>query len=93
VPWVLDEMTRRLERFAPVRRVEGFAATAKEAAQGAALIAQGLLGGEEAGLLEAMGLRAASGSVLDHVHVSGMDDVRRRFRTAEPGPAPFWEGR
>jgi predicted butyrate kinase (DUF1464 family) len=93
VPWVLDQMSRRLERFAPVRRVEGFAANAKEAAQGAALLAQDLLDGGEAGLLEAMGLRAASGTVLDNVYVSGMSDVRRRFRTGEPGPAPFWEGR
>jgi len=91
VPWVADEVTRRLRRFAPVRRVEGYAEVAKEAAQGAALIGQGLVGGALAGLVETMGLRAASGSALDHLYVKDMDDVRRRYRQSEPGPAPFWE--
>lgn len=93
VPWVADQLARRLGGDAPVRRVEGYATVAKEAAQGAALIADGLLGGEPADLVDAMRLREASGTALDHVYVNGMDDVRRRFRVSEPGPAPFWEGR
>ena len=36
-----DKVSRRLSTFAPVRKVEGFARVAKEAAQGAALIAEG----------------------------------------------------
>jgi predicted butyrate kinase (DUF1464 family) len=66
---------------------------AKEAAQGAALIGQGLTGGPLEELVEAMGLRAARGSALDHLYVNESDGVRRRYRQSEPGPAPFWERR
>ncbi len=93
VPWVFEQLAPRLRRFAPVRRVEGYADVAKEAAQGAALIGQGLIGGPLAALVGAMGLRAAAGTVLDHLYVDGTDDVRRRYRQSEPGPAPYWERR
>jgi len=93
VPWVLEQLAPRLGRFAPVRRVEGYAREAGEAAQGAALIGQGLLGGPLAALVEAMGLRSAAGTVLDHLYVEGTDDVRRRYRQSEPGPAPYWARR
>ncbi len=93
VRWIEERVAERLDCVAPVCRVRGLAVQAKEAAQGAALIAQGLLGGEPAGLVAAMRLRAAGGTVLDHVVVDGMDEVRRRFRADEPGPAPFWERR
>ena len=93
VPWVAGEVTRRLGDVAPVRRVEGFAEKVKEAAQGAALIAQGLLGGESASLVEAMGIRAARGTVLDNLYVDGADEVRRSYRSAESDPQPLWERR
>lgn len=93
LPWVVERVTERLARFAPVHRLEGPAAVAKEAAQGAALLAQGLLGGELASLVAAMRLREAGGTVLDHVAIDGMEEVRRRLRADEPGPAPFWERR
>ena len=93
VPWVAGEVTRRLGDVAPVRRVEGFAEKVKEAAQGAALIAQGLLGGEFASLVEAMGIRAARGTVLDNLYVDGADEVRRSYRSAESDPQPLWERR
>ena len=85
------EVTRRLSAFAPVRRVEGYAAVAKEAAQGAALIGQGLMGGPLADLVEAMGLRDARGSVLDHLFVGEAQGIRRRYRPSESVSAPFWE--
>ena len=93
VPWVAGEVTRRLGDVAPVRRVEGFAEKVKEAAQGAALIAQGLLGGESASLVEAMGIRAARGTVLDNLYVDGADEVRRSYRSVESDPRPLWERR
>lgn len=49
--------------------VEGFATTASHAAQGAALIADGLAGGPLAPLIETLRLRQASGTVLDHLYV------------------------
>ena len=64
--WVLEALTARLGR---VRVVDGFASTAKHAAQGAALLAEGLAGGISRTLIDTLGLRDASGSVLDHLHV------------------------
>lgn len=93
VPWVEEQVSGRLARFAAVRRVEGYAEVAKEAAQGAALIGQGLVGGPLEELVEAMRLRDARGTVLDHLYVDEMDDLRGRYRQSEPGPAPFWERR
>lgn len=91
VPQVCRQLSSRLRAFAPVRRVEGYATVSKEAAQGAALIGQGLVGGELADLVETMALRRAQGSALDHLYVGGAEEVRRRYSRPEPGPAPFWE--
>ena len=69
----------RLEAFAPTRLLEGFAHTAKEAAQGAALIADGLAGGANRALVERLAIREAQGSVLDHLYVVPRDQARRRL--------------
>ena len=66
----------------PVRPLGGFAPSVKEAAQGAALIADGLAGGPHRDVVEAMRLRECRGSVLDHLHVAGAEDVRRQFGLA-----------
>jgi predicted butyrate kinase (DUF1464 family) len=73
IPPILQRVEESLTPFAPVRRVQGFARTAKEAAQGAALIAEGLAGGKNEGLIRAMGLLEAKGSVLDHLYVTGSE--------------------
>lgn len=52
---------------------------AKEAAHGAAMIADGLMGGAYKPLVETLGLREASGTALDHVWVKGFDEVREWF--------------
>jgi predicted butyrate kinase (DUF1464 family) len=69
----------RLEAFGPTRRLEGFAHTAKEGAQGAALIADGLAGGTNRELVERLAIREARGSVLDHLYVVPRDHARRRL--------------
>jgi predicted butyrate kinase (DUF1464 family) len=69
VPAFADPVAERLSRFAPVRRLEP--GTVKEAARGAALLADGLAGGRHEGLVDAIGLREASGSVFDHLHIEG----------------------
>lgn len=66
----------------PVRELTGFATLAKAAAQGAALIADGLTGGRAAGLVETLGIRAASGTVLDHLHVIDPAVARARLGIA-----------
>jgi predicted butyrate kinase (DUF1464 family) len=70
---------RRLEPFAPTRLLEGFAAVAKQAAQGAALVADGLAGGTHRELVELLAIREARGSVLDHVYVVAREQALRRL--------------
>ena len=79
IPAVRVELTQRLGRFAPVRYISGIAQTAKEAAQGAALIADGIAGGKFADLVETMQLKNAGGTVMDYVYVSGADDLRQKY--------------
>ena len=76
---VRADLDRRLARFAPVRRVQGIATVAKEAAQGSTLLADGLVGGPYAPLVEAMRLREATGSTLDYLFLHGGDQIRARF--------------
>ena len=74
---IREELTRRLSNFGPVRRVEGIARVAKEAAQGAALLADGLAGGPYAGLVETLQIRGASGTVLDHLYIQGAEALKQ----------------
>lgn len=83
IPEIRQEVVRRLSPFAPVRRVKGFAQVAKEAAQGAALIAEGLAGGMYERLVEVMELCGASGTVLDHLYVAGAEALRQRYLRSE----------
>jgi predicted butyrate kinase (DUF1464 family) len=76
IPAVEAELAAALARVAPVRPVQGLVAQAKSAAQGAALLADGLAGGQFAPLVEAMELRGASGTALDYLKVKGADKVR-----------------
>jgi predicted butyrate kinase (DUF1464 family) len=71
-PAVLDALGTRLAHVAPVRSV------AKAAAQGAAVLADGLAGGRYTALVERLGVRDASGSALDHLRVHGADRIRLR---------------
>jgi predicted butyrate kinase (DUF1464 family) len=79
VPAVVEALGARLAGMLPVRALGGFAARVKEAAQGAALIADGLAGGPHRDVVEAMRLRASHGSALDHLYLAGADEVRRDF--------------
>jgi predicted butyrate kinase (DUF1464 family) len=78
-PSVVRELHLRLSPVAPVRRIQGYAAIAKEAAQGAALIADGLAGGRHSALTDVMGIRDASGTVLDHLRVITPEAALRRL--------------
>ena len=76
---VSHAIRQRLGLYAPTRLLEGFAHTAKEGAQGAALIADGLAGGSSRDLVELLAIREASGSVLDHLYVVPRAQARRRL--------------
>jgi predicted butyrate kinase (DUF1464 family) len=72
-PGMIDALGARLAHVAPVRIATGLAA-----ARGAAVLADGLVGGRYAALVERLGVRDASGSVLDHLRVDGADRIRLR---------------
>jgi predicted butyrate kinase (DUF1464 family) len=78
-PGVRERLTPGLEMVAPVRALQGFARVAKAAAQGAAIIADGLAGGRWRPLVDAMRLREAHGTVLDHLVVLSPRAARRRL--------------
>jgi predicted butyrate kinase (DUF1464 family) len=71
------DVQRRLASRGKLRKLGGFAKKAKEAAQGAALLADGLAGGTHRRLVECLKLREAAGTVVDHIYLEGFDTVRR----------------
>jgi predicted butyrate kinase (DUF1464 family) len=82
VAGVRDELERRLAPVVPgvvVQALEGFAQVAKQAAQGAALLADGLAGGSCASLVDLLEIRQAAGTVLDHLVVISPDAARARL--------------
>jgi len=81
-PVLRDALVAALSPLRPdvdVRLVDGIAAVSKHAAQGAALMADGLAGGPTAPIVERLGLRGATGTVLDHLSVVAPEAARRRL--------------
>lgn len=79
---VRADLARRLTAVAPrvaVHHLRGFARVAKQGAQGAALVADGLAGGHEDELVSTMGVRRASGTALDHLVLISPAVARRRL--------------
>jgi predicted butyrate kinase (DUF1464 family) len=77
-PGLLEALGARLAHVAPVRMAAGPAVHVKAAAQGAAVLADGLAGGRYAPLAERLGVRDASGSALDHLRIHGAERIRLR---------------
>jgi predicted butyrate kinase (DUF1464 family) len=75
-PDIRAALEPRLATLAPIRLLQGFATTAKQGAQGAALIADGLAGGTHRALIEAMRIREARGTALDYLRVITPADAR-----------------
>jgi predicted butyrate kinase (DUF1464 family) len=63
-----------LEDVAPARAL--VAGAASTAAHGGAVLADGLAGGRHEPVVAALGLREATGTVLDHLRVAGADTIR-----------------
>lgn len=78
-PGVRERLTPGLQNIAPLQHLQGFARFAKAAAQGAAILADGLAGGSWRPLVDTMRLRAAGGTVLDHLAVVTPAAARRRL--------------
>lgn len=79
-PAVRDAVAAVLSPFeVEVQLLDGIATISKHAAQGAALMADGLLGGASSPIVERLGIRDAAGTVLDHLSVIAPDAARRRL--------------
>jgi predicted butyrate kinase (DUF1464 family) len=77
---IYDELSKRLSDLGKVRKVEGFAKVAKEAAQGAALLADGLAGGQNKELVDFMKIKEAKGTFLDHIYLKAMNELKLKYR-------------
>ena len=73
------ELEKRLAKIAPARRVEGISTEVKEAAQGAAILADGLVGGKYRELVENMKLREAKGTVLDYITLEAAINLKKKY--------------
>ena len=82
---IADAIASRIADAIPgtsVHVLEGFARIAKQAAQGAALIADGLAGGRSKPLVDVLQMREARGTVLDHLYVISTQTARARLGMA-----------
>jgi predicted butyrate kinase (DUF1464 family) len=76
---MVERIAAGLADIGAVRRLEGFAVPAKQGAQGAAVLADGLAGGEYAPLVDRLRIREARGTVLDHLYVITPEQAARRL--------------
>ena len=67
IPEITEALTARLSHLGKVRTVGRKASVAKEAAEGAYIIGEGLLGGKYKGIVDSLKLREATGTMFDHV--------------------------
>lgn len=66
IPEIEKALQSALSRFGKVRKVRRQAKVAKEAAEGAFILGEGLLGGKYKALVDALRLREAEGSIFDY---------------------------
>ena len=76
LPACVEALTERLAGVAPVSAAGGLGPRAKTAAQGAAVLADGLAGGRYAPMVERLRLREANGTALDRLRMHGADGIR-----------------
>ncbi len=73
IPEIAQALEVRLDRFGKVRRLERRASVAKEAAEGAYIIGEGLLGGRYKGIVDCLELKGARGTMYDHIRLKGIE--------------------
>jgi predicted butyrate kinase (DUF1464 family) len=76
IPEIADALTTRLSRFSKVRLIGRKANIAKEAAEGACIIANGFMDGKYMSLIETMELKKAGGTMFDHLLIKGASVTR-----------------
>ena len=72
IPEIYQALEARLSPFGRVRRLGRRAAVAKEAAEGAYIIGEGLSGGKYQGIIDSLELKGASGTMYDYVLLKGV---------------------
>jgi len=72
IPGIAKALSAKLSRFGKVRQARRQAKVAKEAAEGAYILGEGLFGGRYKGLVDAMQLTEARGTMYDHVLLKGV---------------------
>ncbi len=79
---VREVLEEELSRYGPVRRLRGLESVemAKEAAQGYAIVAEGVAGGEFRDLIKHMRIPDARGTVLDWVYHPRVKEAKERLR-------------
>jgi len=73
IPEITETLADKLSQFGVVRKVGRQARVAKEAAEGAYIIGEGLLGGKYKGIVDCLELRGASGTMFDHILIKGAE--------------------
>jgi len=69
INYLRNKVIQTLKEVAPVRLMNTYSQIAKRAAQGAAFIADGLLGGKYKDIIDNLRIRDASGSILDNIYI------------------------
>jgi len=73
IPEIAEALAARLSRFGRVRKVGRQASVAKEAAEGAYIIGEGLMGGKHKGIVNSLKIREARGTMFDHILLKGVE--------------------
>ena len=73
IPEIAETLAAKLSKFGKVRKVERRARIAKEAAEGAYIIGEGLLGGKYKDIVDCLKLRGARGTMFDHILLRGVE--------------------
>ncbi len=71
MPPLTEALSKKLSRFGRVRKVGRKAKVAKEAAEGAYIIGEGLSGGRYRSIVDTLQLRQAKGTIFDYIKVKG----------------------
>ena len=73
IPEIAEALSDRLSKFGKVRIIGRHASVAKEAAEGAYIIGEGLAGGKYRGIVDCLELRGASGTMHDYIRLKGIE--------------------
>lgn len=73
IPELAQALTAKLAQFGKVRKVGRQAKVAKEAAEGAYIIGEGLLGGKYKGIVDCLEFRGAKGTMHDYIQIKGAE--------------------